>query len=103
MSGSGEFSIHPADLRTAAPRFAAESERLKAAASALEGALARLGSPWGDDDQGRKFADAYNPRHEQLRKTTGVLVEGLASIKDGLLAVADNHTETDRSNADGMR
>lgn len=96
------FSIHPADVLAAAPNFTTQSDKLKEAVTNLEGTLTGLGSPWGADDQGKKFADAYTPQHTALVKSLGVLVQGLASVHLGLEAMAGNHQGADAAAAAGL-
>jgi uncharacterized protein YukE len=100
---SGEISIHPDQIHAQAPAFATASSELQTALATLTTALSGLGAPWGGDDQGREFAKAYTPQHDALIKSFGTLVEGLASINDGLAAHASNHQVTDQHNASRLR
>ncbi|MCX4747619.1 hypothetical protein OG455_19205 [Kitasatospora sp. NBC_01287] len=101
--GGAGFSVHPADILTAAPDFTTQSDRLGSAVTNLESTLKDLGSPWGADDQGKKFGDAYDPRHTALVKSLGVLVQGMASIHLGLEAMAGNHQGTDTTAATSLK
>ncbi|GAA1966569.1 WXG100 family type VII secretion target [Kitasatospora viridis] len=102
-TGGSGFSVHPADILTAAPDFTTQSDRLKSAVTNLESTLKGLGSPWGADDQGKKFGDAYNPQHTALVKSLGVLVQGLASVHLGLESMAGNHQGADTTAATSMK
>ncbi|MBC3843625.1 hypothetical protein GXW82_35680 [Streptacidiphilus sp. 4-A2] len=100
---SGQFTIHPDEIQKVAPQFSTASGDLKAALSTLEHSLAALGSPWGDDSQGAEFGKAYSPQQAAILKSLGVLVQGLASIDEGLSAHASNHAGTDAAIAAKLR
>ncbi|MFI6847129.1 WXG100 family type VII secretion target [Kitasatospora sp. NPDC050467] len=95
-AGGPGFNVRPQDLKTAAPAFAKQSQDLKTALDKLKHSLADAGSPWGDDKQGKEFAQAYQGPHDHVLSALDVLVKGLASIHDGLVAHADNHLDADR-------
>ncbi|WSQ15901.1 hypothetical protein OG604_25325 [Streptomyces sp. NBC_01231] len=38
-----------------------------------------LGEPWGHDEQGDKFGNAYKPQQKKIESGAGVLVLGLTS------------------------
>ncbi|GAA1959335.1 WXG100 family type VII secretion target [Kitasatospora viridis] len=90
-----DISIHPDEVLAAAPTFTTQSQRLDSAITNLTSALQGLGSPWGADDPGKKFGAAYTPQRDQLLKSLGVLVKGLASVHLGLEAMAGNHQGND--------
>ncbi|MEV7354984.1 WXG100 family type VII secretion target [Kitasatospora sp. NPDC091276] len=94
-AGGPEFKIRPGDLKAAAPTFQAQSKALKDALDTLRHSLADAGGPWGDDKQGKEFAQAYNGPHDHVLSALDTLVKGLTSIHDGLNAHADNHTDAD--------
>ncbi|MGP4001326.1 WXG100 family type VII secretion target [Streptomyces sp. 8N706] len=83
------------DLKDAAPVFYRQSETLRIAAKTLQTKLDSLGSPWGGDEQGNQFRDAYVPNRASIEKAVGILVEGLASIHDAMKDMADGHIEND--------
>jgi hypothetical protein len=82
-------------LKSAAPAFQTQSEALRHAAAKLKTTLSGFGSPWGGDEQGKAFHNAYAPHVTSLAKTTSILVDGLASIHDGLIDMADGHINND--------
>ncbi|MFE6056196.1 WXG100 family type VII secretion target [Kitasatospora sp. NPDC056446] len=94
-AGGPTFKISPGDLKAAAPTFEAQSKALKEALDTLKRGLTAAGSPWGGDKQGNEFAQAYNGPHDKVLSALDTLVTGLASIHDGLVAHADNHTGAD--------
>lgn len=94
-AGGPEFKVRPGELKDAAPTFETQGKALKEAVDKLRKTLADAGSPWGDDKQGHEFSQAYKDPHDNVLKALDVLVKGLGSIHDGLVAHADNHTDTD--------
>ncbi|MFF4652535.1 WXG100 family type VII secretion target [Streptomyces sp. NPDC001380] len=78
------------------PTFSWESAHLDRALSTLRQTLDGLGAPWGADAQGTQFGDAYTPQRDALFRATGVLVQGLEGIHEGLSAHTDNHVHGDR-------
>ncbi|WP_432000180.1 WXG100 family type VII secretion target [Streptomyces sioyaensis] len=101
MASSG-FDVDTDQLKSAAPTFSRESVSLEHAATKLNHALAGLGQPWGDDEQGKKFEHVYTPHLHAIEKATHALTKGLQSIHDTLKDMADNHEEADRSSASGF-
>ncbi|MFF7632395.1 WXG100 family type VII secretion target [Kitasatospora sp. NPDC008050] len=99
----GTISIYPAEITAQAPTFATESTDLETALSTLQSTLAGLGSPWGADKQGAEFSAAYHPPHDAVIKAVGTLVQGLASIHEGLTAHAANHADADAYSAGKLR
>jgi WXG100 family type VII secretion target len=104
MAGdSGQFTINPDEINGEAPKFSTASADLQTALTTLNHSLAALGSPWGDDSQGTAFGRAYSPQQAAITKALAVLVQGLASIHEGLAAHADNHAGTDAHIASQLR
>ncbi len=91
------FAVRPDDLRAVAPRFTAESDRLRHAVEQLRVRLEALGQPWGDDEQGMQFAAAYEASSTKIDRAVSLLAEGLMSIDQALSAMADNYVEADRA------
>jgi uncharacterized protein YukE len=99
MSDHGKIlDISTDDLKSTAPAFHTQSEALRHAAAKLQSTLDSLGSPWGGDEQGKAFHDAYAPHVVSIAKTTAILIEGLASIHDGLHDMADGHINNEELN-----
>ena len=94
-AGGPEFKIRPGELKDAAPTFENQSKALKEALDKLRHILADAVSHWGSDKQGNEFAAAYNGPHDHVLAGLDILVQGLSSIHDGLVAHADNHTDAD--------
>jgi uncharacterized protein YukE len=94
--GDGKvLDIKTADLKASAPTFGEQSRELKEALTALTTALDGLGSPWGDDDQGKAFAALYKPAHTKIENSTKILITGLASIHDAMADMADGHVDNE--------
>ncbi|WP_225824737.1 WXG100 family type VII secretion target [Streptomyces naphthomycinicus] len=96
MGDSGEvLDIKIADLKAAAPHFHDESVALAGALTKLKHGLAAAGSPWGDDEQGEKFHKAYGPHVKQIEESTRILADGLASIREAMVDMADGHIDNE--------
>jgi uncharacterized protein YukE len=96
VSDRGEMlDISTDDLRSSAPTFARESDRLRDAAAALKSTLDGLASPWGDDKQGKEFEAAYGPNRAKIEHAVGILVQGLASVHTAMADMADNHVDNE--------
>ncbi|MFI1965331.1 WXG100 family type VII secretion target [Streptomyces pathocidini] len=85
------MDISTADLQSSAPTFQHQSEALRQAAQTLRTTLDNLGAPWGGDEQGREFENAYAPNWAAIEQSVGVLVEGLASIHLAMKKMAEGH------------
>ena len=95
MSSREIMDISTGDQHATAPTFHHQSKALQEAASALKTALDGLGAPWGNDEQGMKFHDAYAPHRTSIAKATAVLVLGLESIGVGMRDMADGHVDNE--------
>ncbi|UYQ62618.1 hypothetical protein [Streptomyces peucetius] len=89
------LDIKTADLKASAPTFQEQSAALQLAAKTLAEKLGELGTPWGDDEQGSQFADTYLPHVKQIKQSTGILIDGLASIHLAMTDMADGHIENE--------
>ncbi|MFF3458962.1 hypothetical protein ACFYXH_32525 [Streptomyces sp. NPDC002730] len=97
MGDSGKIlNISTQDLKKAAPTFQEQSTALANAAKALKESLDGMGSPWGDDEQGQKFGDAYSPKRKEIERAVGVLALGLKSIHAAMTDMADGHIENEK-------
>ena len=84
------FQADPAQLATDAAQFHGLAERAGRIHADLRTSLESLGSPWGDDDAGRSFADVYSgPANETLDRL-GKLPGRLTDV--GGRFVASAHT-----------
>jgi hypothetical protein len=75
--------------------FAAQSDALRQAAANLKSALSRLGSPSGDDEQGRAFEAAYGPNRTKIEHAVGILGQSPASVHKAMADMADNHVDNE--------
>ncbi|MEU0394521.1 hypothetical protein ABZ208_17435 [Streptomyces sp. NPDC006208] len=97
MGDTGKIlNISTTDLKKAAPTFQEQSTALANAAKALKESLDALGSPWGDDEQGQKFGDAYTPKRKEIEKAVGILALGLKSIHAAMTDMADGHIDNEK-------
>lgn len=74
-----------------------EAQALEAALNRLQGRLGALGNVSGDDDQGRAFAGAYQPKVELLERALQQMVTGLEDIDRGLKMMADRYEGSDNA------
>ncbi|MDX3758168.1 MULTISPECIES: hypothetical protein [Streptomyces] len=96
MGDKGEIlDIKIADIKATAPHFHHQSGDLAHALTKLKTALSEAGAPWGDDDQGTDFHKAYGPHFTQIKQSTKILVEGLASIHEAMSDMADGHIDNE--------
>ncbi len=93
----GQFSVRPDTLRSAGATYLVQSAALDGALSRLRSTLAGLGDVCGDDEQGLQFAASYKPAADTIQRGLGILVQGLASINEGLTAMADHYDGSDAS------
>ncbi|MCM2412810.1 hypothetical protein [Streptomyces sp. RKAG290] len=97
MGDTGKvLGISTQDLQDAAPTFQEQSKALGDAAKALKASLAALGSPWGEDEQGQKFGDAYSPKREEIEKGVGILLLGLRSIHAAMTDMSDGYVDNEK-------
>ncbi|MER6260599.1 MULTISPECIES: hypothetical protein [unclassified Streptomyces] len=96
-AGSGEIlDIKMADLKKTAPHFQTHSHDLAKALTKLKAALSAAGSPWGDDKQGKEFHKAYGPNVTKIENAASILAEGLASIREAMVDMADGHIDNEQ-------
>ncbi|MGW4195401.1 hypothetical protein [Streptomyces sp. NPDC005004] len=96
MGESGEIlDIKIADIKSTAPRFHHESVALAHALTKLKHGLAAAGTPWGHDEQGERFHKLYGPHVKKMEHATRILVDGLASIHQAMVDMADGHVDNE--------
>ncbi|MFI0979250.1 hypothetical protein ACH4SP_19895 [Streptomyces sp. NPDC021093] len=97
MGDSGKvLDISTQDLKKAAPAFAKQGQALAEAAATLKRTLDGLGSPWGDDEQGTKFGEAYKPKRTEIERGVAILALGLKSINAAMVDMADGHIDNEK-------
>ncbi|MFJ9867116.1 hypothetical protein [Streptomyces sp. NPDC101165] len=97
MGDSGEIlEIKIADIKATAPQFDHQSVALAHALTKLKHGLAAAGAPWGDDEQGEKFHKAYGPHVKQIEESAQILVDGLVSIHEAMVDMADGHIDNEQ-------
>ncbi|MFF9392739.1 hypothetical protein [Streptomyces griseoluteus] len=96
MGDRGEIlDIKIADLKATAPHFDHQSVALAHALTKLRHGLAAAGAPWGVDEQGEKFHKVYGPHVKRIESATQILVDGLASIREAMVDMADGHIDNE--------
>src|SRR5712692_8642537 len=81
---SGQFRIRPESLIGASEQFQRSSAELAQAIQTLQAKVLGAGSPWGRDEIGSVFAEAYAECSSMGLQAMQHLADQLASIADGL-------------------
>ncbi|ROP51996.1 hypothetical protein [Streptomyces sp. PanSC9] len=90
------LDIKTADIKAAAPAFQQGAIDLSKALTTLIQTLDGLGEPWGHDEQGDKFGNAYKPQQKKIESAAGILVLGLTSIHEAMVDMADGTVDNDQ-------
>ncbi|WP_438291617.1 hypothetical protein [Streptomyces sp. HUAS TT7] len=90
------LDIKVADVKLTAPVFHEQATNLSTALTNLVHALDGFGAPWGDDDQGKAFHDAYAPQQKVIERAAGTLVLGLVSIHEAMVDMSDGHVDNEQ-------
>jgi uncharacterized protein YukE len=94
---SGKFDVRPESLSSAAQRFARSSDELARAIQTLQAKTLGAGSPWGHDELGSIFAEAYVECSSLGLQAMAHLADQLGGIAEGLQAMSQNLTATDQA------
>lgn len=98
------LSINSDDLRTAAANVADLSSEMKQVLTALQGQLAALGSPWGNDSTGDQFAngsDGYLAQVNNVDSNIDATTRQLDSLSQSLTTAASNFEQQDQQSSGG--
>jgi uncharacterized protein YukE len=95
--GSRQFNIRPATLANAAQRFQNSSQELERAIQTLQGRVLGAGSPWGRDEMGSIFAEAYTECSTMGLQAMEHLAGQLGSISEALQQMGQNLEAADQS------
>ncbi|WP_067465536.1 WXG100 family type VII secretion target [Nocardia amamiensis] len=90
-----QFALDPDRLRAHAPAFEQIGADVAATVRRLHDALSKEGTPWGDDDAGRAFAESYVPESKQTMSNLNSLVEVLQQAGGDLRNLAANFENQD--------
>ncbi|ARZ70183.1 hypothetical protein M1P56_04885 [Streptomyces sp. HU2014] len=94
--GDGKvLDIKTADLKSSAPVFHEQGQKLSEALTKLVTTLDGLGKPWGKDDAVKEFAAEYPKQQTAIEKATGTLVLGLVSIHQAMVDMSDGHVDNE--------
>lgn len=94
--GDGKvLEIDTADIKATAAVFHTQGQNLSKALTTLVTTLDGLGAPWGDDEQGKEFHQAYHPQQKAVERAAGTLVLGLVSIHEAMVDMADGHVDNE--------
>jgi uncharacterized protein YukE len=95
--GSGQFKIRPESLAGASRQFQRSSEELAQAIQTLQANVLGAGSPWGHDEMGSVFAEAYAECSSMGLQAMQHLADQLAGIADGLQQTGQNIQSADQA------
>ena len=95
--GSGQFNIRPESLLSASRQFERSREDLAQALATLQAKVLGAGSPWGHDEMGTIFAEAYTECSTMGLQAMAHLVEQLGGVADGLQWMGQNVETTDQA------
>jgi uncharacterized protein YukE len=95
--GSGQFNIRPDSLVGASQQFNGCSEELAQAIQTLQAKVLGAGSPWGHDEMGSIFAEAYTECSSMGLQAMQHLADQLASIAEGLQQMGQNLESADQA------
>jgi uncharacterized protein YukE len=95
--GSGKFDIRPDSLLAAAAKFDRSAQDLARAIEALQARVLGAGSPWGRDELGSIFAEAYVECSDAGLQAMAHLAGQLGSIAEGLQAMGQNLADADQA------
>jgi uncharacterized protein YukE len=95
--GTGQFNIRPESLAGASRRFRSSSEDLDRAIQSLQARVLGAGSPWGHDEIGSVFAEAYTECSTMGLQAMQHLATQLGSIAEALLQMGQNLESADQA------
>lgn len=95
--GSGQFNIRPESLAAASRRFQSSSEELAQAIETLQARVLGAGSPWGRDEIGSVFAEAYAECSTIGMQAMEHLAGQLAGIAEALQQMGQNLESADQA------
>jgi uncharacterized protein YukE len=95
--GSGQFNVGPESLVGASRQFQSSSDELAQAIQSLQARVLGAGSPWGRDEIGSVFAEAYAECSSMGLQAMRHLADQLASIAEGLQQMGQNVESADQA------
>jgi hypothetical protein len=100
MGSNDKHEVSAEDLRRVATLLDLPMDTVVYAYNTLQTDLANCGTtPWGDDENGRKFGEQYEPAKEDLFEALAEAVTGFLTLKTGINKTADDHEKTEQENA----
>ncbi|MDX2710156.1 hypothetical protein PV350_46405 [Streptomyces sp. PA03-6a] len=73
--------------------------RFQQIAGGVQGGLARLGEPWGDDEPGRQFYEQYGRPAKMLIRSTKDMGDVVESMHDGISTLSTGLKNTEDLNS----
>ncbi len=95
--GSGQFNIRPESLVSASQQFQRSGDELAQAIQTLQARVLGAGAPWGRDEMGSVFAEAYAECSSMGLQAMQHLADQLASIAEGLQQMGQNLESADQA------
>ncbi len=97
------FEVDSEAAGRAAPKFSAAADELAAAVADLRSVLAGTAAMCGDDEQGRKFANGYEPAAKLVDESLVFAAKGVFAVSDALTAMGGNYTNAEDINVRASR
>ena len=98
-----QFEIFPESLDSSSKGLARSADDHAAAVQKLQSRILGDGSPWGSDEIGSLFGEAYEEVCKLGIEALTTLTEGLRGAADGLQAMARNTQQADQNSATGFQ
>lgn len=102
MSGGDVLIFSSDQLRLASPGFDSAGDKLNAAMTTLQAALATEQGCWGSDEPGNTFAEPYLPAAAAAHTRFTDLVTALHGARTALDQAADTFDQTEANNTTSL-
>lgn len=93
-----QFEIVPESLESASRSLARSADDHAAAVQKLQSRIVGAGSPWGSDEIGSMFGEAYDAVSRMGIEALNTLTAGVRGTGEGLGAMARNTQQADQDN-----
>jgi uncharacterized protein YukE len=93
-----QLSVNTDGIASAVPGVVDIGNQIAGVLTTLQGTLAGLGEPWGDDGPGQAFAAQYHGPRQQIEDTLSSSRDVLHSTADGITTMAKGFAVTEEQN-----
>jgi len=99
MAGDPSIFISSGGIRLVGSLLKTPQDTTSYALTTWENNLYSLGSPWGDDQIGEKFAERYVPSQQNTAQALRDVVAGIQGLIDDFNLMASNYDVTEQANS----